>query len=138
MKNALIGNKFPLENMENHKSEWNELEGKPTLINLWFTNCYPCLEEIPKLNAIKKKYASKAYFIAITFDNEAKVQQLLQTRAFNFKQWTGEKRFLKELGINTYPVNILLDKNGIVVKIEGGIPLDSSGDELARDLEELL
>ncbi len=39
----------------------------------------------------------------------------------------------KEIGINTYPVNILLDKNGIVVKINGGIPIGSNGEELEND-----
>ncbi len=137
MKNALIGKKFPFEKLTNNNVNLSDLKGKPTLINLWFTRCRPCLEEIPALNAIKNKYNSQANFIALTFENEKKVQALLQKREFNYTHLTNEKKFLKEIGINTYPVNILLDKNGVVVKINDGIPIGSKGEELESDLKGL-
>lgn len=33
------------------------------------------------------------------------------------------KKLIDELGISAFPVNIFLDKNGIVKGIEGGIPI---------------
>ena len=36
---------------ENFKSE--QLKGKPTMINFWFTRCAPCIDEMPILNKIK-------------------------------------------------------------------------------------
>ena len=61
----LIGTKFPIEiffNKESKKFNTNYLEGKPTLINFWFTRCKPCIDEISTLNKLKLKYGDKVNF----------------------------------------------------------------------------
>jgi thiol-disulfide isomerase/thioredoxin len=60
----------------------NSLKGKPTLIN-WFTNCAPCIEEIPVLNKIMNDNKDRFNFVAITFDDKEKVSKLLK-RKFDF------------------------------------------------------
>lgn len=43
---------------------------KPFFVNCWFTNCPPCVSEIPNLNALKEKYGNQINFLAITFDSK--------------------------------------------------------------------
>lgn len=48
VRKKLIGKKFPFENLttiDGKQLNFGDLNGKPTLINFWFTQCYPCLEK---------------------------------------------------------------------------------------------
>ncbi|MEM6517670.1 MAG: TlpA disulfide reductase family protein, partial [Bacteroidota bacterium] len=70
---SYINKKFPFfefETMESSIIHLKELEGKPTLINLWFVGCAPCMRELPALEDLKSKYGGKVNFVAITFSNK--------------------------------------------------------------------
>ena len=123
-KKKIIGKPFPLFNVESIDGKVINLEslkGKPTIINLWFTNCTPCIEEMPILNKIKKQFGDKCNYVAITFDPKDKVQKILSKVNFDFTQIVNSKQLTKKMGFNSYPSNIFLDKNGIVRQIEGGV-----------------
>ncbi len=123
-KKAIIGKKYPIENeitLEGNKISLSDLKGKPTLVNLWFTNCAICIEEMPVLNKLKEKYGEKFNFLAITMDSETKVKKLLEKHKFKFKHIVNSKKLTTKLGFNGYPVNLFLDKNGVVKIIEGNV-----------------
>jgi thiol-disulfide isomerase/thioredoxin len=130
-RTGLVGQRFPFENLENQALVQN-LGGKPSLINMWFTSCPPCVEEMPALNALKAELGEQVNFLAITFESPKKVEQFLQKREFDFLQLAGERAFLKKLGISAYPVNIFLDRNGIVQQVEGGLPYEKGEDGKLR------
>jgi thiol-disulfide isomerase/thioredoxin len=119
--NSYIGKKFPLfefETMESTNLSLKDLEGKPTLINLWFVGCAPCMRELPALEDLKLKYKDKVNFIAITFNNKDLVERLLKIKSFNYTHIVNAQQFLNNIGVNSYPKNIFLDKNGIVRNIK--------------------
>lgn len=119
-----IGKEFPLKNLKtlNNKSiSVMDLKGKPTLINFWFTKCEPCIAEMPVLNRIKSELKDSVNFVAITYESKEKVNLFLKKHKFNFMQVTNAQKFIDELGMSAFPVNIFLDKNGIVKRIENGI-----------------
>jgi len=130
----LKNKKFPKFNLEtlfgaNFNSE--QLKEKPTMINFWFTKCAPCIDEIPVLNQIAEKYKNQFNFIAITFETEKDVKKFLKKHPFNFKHLINAKSFIDSLGVKAYPMNLFLDKNGILKYIKGGIPYESiEGGEL--------
>ena len=75
------------------------------------------------------------------------VNTFLKKHQFTFLQIADAKKLIDSMGISTFPVNIFLDKNGIVRKIEGGIPyiIDDKmtmkmgdGTEFLKALTELL
>ena len=107
------------------------LNGKPTLINFWFTKCAPCIDEIPVLNKIKEKYKDDFNFIAITYNTKEDVEKFLEKHPFDFEHLINAKDFTELLGIQAYPMNLFLDKNGILKYVKGGIPYESKeGEEL--------
>ena len=113
----LIGTKFPIEiffNKESKKFSTNYLEGKPTLINFWFTRCKPCIDEISTLNKLKLKYGDKVNFISITFESSKKVNKFLKKNEFIYEHITNSKNQIQALNIGGYPTSLILDKNGIV------------------------
>lgn len=108
--------------LDGKKIEMAQLIGKPTLINFWFTTCHPCVDEIPVLNKIRKKYQGKVHFISITFNSRQQVTKFIKSHPYDFTKVIEAQNYINNLRINSFPINIFIDKNGIVRRIENGIP----------------
>lgn len=113
---------FKLTDLKGNEITLEDLKGKPTLINFWFTSCAPCIAEMPILNKIQEKYNSDFNFVSLTYEAQQNVEKFLEKRDFNFKHLVDAKDFINKMGINTYPLNFFLDKNGIVKEVKYGIP----------------
>lgn len=123
-RKKLIGKKFSSENLitiDGNKIDFSDLNGKPSLINFWYTQCSPCVEEIPALNQIKEEFKDKINFISITLDTKEKVLKFLEKINFDFIHVTDSKTIIKKLGIDSYPQNYLINKEGYIYSIENGI-----------------
>lgn len=149
-RNKFVGKQFPFENSNtidgSNISTFID-NGKPTLVNLWFTQCPPCIEEIPILNKIQDEYKDRINFVAITFDEKFKVLQFFSKVFFDFEHITDALKITAKLKIQSYPVNYLIDKNKNIYSTENGIEYArsdggqitiGSGDELRRRLDQLL
>jgi cytochrome c biogenesis protein CcmG, thiol:disulfide interchange protein DsbE len=108
--------------LDNQKISSNDLKGKPTLINFWYTSCKPCIEEMPMLNQIKSRFLDSVNYVAITYEPKGKVLKFLERHTFDFIQIINAKSLTDSFGMRAYPINIFLDKNGIAVNIEIGVP----------------
>ena len=94
---------------------------KPIFINLWFTSCRGCIEEMPILNKIQNKYEDQVNFIAITFNDKEDVEDFLEKKEFKFNHIVRQKDFIDKIATRPYPENIFIDTNGVIRYIEGGI-----------------
>jgi thiol-disulfide isomerase/thioredoxin len=147
--NSMIGEVYPIKSSRTLLDTLiniDDLKGKPTLINLWFTRCAPCIREIPILNAMKSKNNDRFNFLAITMDSEQKVNRFLEKHKFDFNHIVGSKELTTQLGFRHFPMNIFLDKKGRIVLIENSVPLkvnesgvsDMCSDKFLKVLESLL
>ena len=112
-----IGKKFQIENyihINSKNFDKNYLQGKPTIVNFWFTRCPPCIEELPVLNELKEKYGNEVNFISVTFDTEKAVNEFLKKHKFNFLHIVNSKKQIDKLKISAYPTSFILDNNGII------------------------
>ena len=128
----------------------DQLLGKPTLINFWFTNCGACIAEIPELNKLVEKYKDEVNFIAFSLDDADSVKKFLTDVPFNFTHIPSASDYIvKKLMIKGYPLNYFLDRNGYVTAIKNTMPAESnilpantipklSGREFDRILEKLI
>lgn len=123
--------KFELNTLFDKNFNSEQLKGKPTMINFWFTKCAPCIDEMPILNKIKEKYKDDFNFIAITYEKEEDVKSFLKKHPFNFEHLINAEKFTDQLKITAYPINLFLDKNGVLKYVKDGIPYESKeGEEL--------
>ncbi len=147
--NSLIGEVYPIiaaRTLKDSIINIDELKGKPTLINLWFTSCVPCIREMPVLNAMKSKNNDRFNFLSITMDSESKVNRFLKKHKFDFDHIVGSKELTSQLGFRHFPMNIFLDKEGRIVLIENSVPLkvneigisEMCADKFLKVLESLL
>ena len=82
---SLIDTKFnliELENIENFKKD------KPSVINFWFTSCFPCILEMPYLEKMRNKYSENINFIGITFNSKKEIEKFEKKHSFNFTHIT--------------------------------------------------
>lgn len=135
-----IGKKLPFESLidiTGNKVNLNLLNGKPTMVNLWFVNCKPCIEEIPELNRIKKNYGDRVNFLAVTFNSKEEVNKFLSKNQFDFNHIIDAQSEIDKLNNNSYPLNLYLDKDGIITSYESMINNDKKNG-VNKELEKLL
>lgn len=77
---------------------------------------------MPVLSGIKTQLKDSVNFIAITYEKTEKTKAFLKKHKFSFRQIANAEKFTNSMNMSAFPVNIFLDKNGIVRKIESGIP----------------
>lgn len=124
----LVGTKFPIESFSmNHIRNFptDYLEGKPTVINFWFTTCGPCIVEMPVLNQLKEEYGESVNFISITFNKAEEVDEFLKTRKFDYFHITDSMKQIQQLKIFGFPTNFVLDKEGVLKWVTGDINVHS-------------
>lgn len=121
----LIGTRFPIELFKNENNEnfsTDFLNNKSTIVNFWFTNCPPCIEEIPDLVKLKNEFSEKVNFLAITFDSRRKVEKFLEKRPFfDFIHITDSQKPINKLKIESYPMTFILNQNGEIINFYGDV-----------------
>jgi cytochrome c biogenesis protein CcmG, thiol:disulfide interchange protein DsbE len=101
--------------------------GKPTMINFWGIYCSPCIAELPQLNRMKEKYGNKVNFIAVTEMecDSSFIYKFLEKHVFNYAILLDINNYKKNiLKIKSIPLNLFIDKNGIIRDIQAGLPYE--------------
>jgi thiol-disulfide isomerase/thioredoxin len=115
----------------------SKLRGKVVLIDFWATWCGPCREETPDVVAAYQKYHDKGFEIVGVSLDQSKDALLLYTKAnqmvwpqyFDGKGWSND--ISSRFGIDSIPAMWLVDKNGMLVTMDGR-------EDLAGQIEKLL
>ncbi|MBP9109532.1 MAG: TlpA family protein disulfide reductase [Pyrinomonadaceae bacterium] len=78
----MIGSPAPAfsgNGMDGTCNDLSELRGKVVVLTFWSTRCEICRHEFPKVNQMVKNYENRnVVFLALTMENEAKVEAYLQ------------------------------------------------------------
>lgn len=71
---------FSASALDGTQYDLNELRGSVVVLTFWSTKCYICQQEFPKMNQVVRNYNSKkVVFLALTMENEAKVEGFLKS-----------------------------------------------------------
>jgi cytochrome c biogenesis protein CcmG/thiol:disulfide interchange protein DsbE len=120
-----IGKEFPdfeLRNLSGEIIRWSDYKGKPALINFWFAKCPPCVAEIPHLNDIQRDFSQEdVVFLGITPDDSLSTVHFAARHKFSFTLLPDAQQFINYFG-NEYPMNVFVDKKGIIRHARGAIP----------------
>jgi len=115
---------FALPDLAGTLVDSHSLQGKPVVLNLWFTTCGPCIAEMPTLNRIQREKASAGIvFLALTFDDPAKVRAFLQKQPFTYRQLAGATQYCAQFATG-YPVTFFVGRDGLIKKVLGGISVE--------------
>tara|TARA_R110002124_G_scaffold107047_4_gene259277 strand:+ start:4048 stop:5106 length:1059 start_codon:yes stop_codon:yes gene_type:complete len=152
-KQELLGKGKPSPKFNNYinykggKTSLDSFKGKYVYIDIWATWCKPCLEQIPFLKKLEKKYARKKIeFISISIDNETtagswdkakdKWKKMIKSKNLSGVQLFAGKdtKFMEEYQVNGIPRFILIDPNGNIVNSNAPRPSDSGLEILFKEL----
>ena len=84
-KRKPVAENFNAVSMKGQTVNLASLKGKIVVLTFWSTRCGICASEIPKLNRLVNNYKGKdVVFLALTMDNQAKVENFLKSKPFIF------------------------------------------------------
>lgn len=121
---------FSITTSEGEHITLEDLRGKVIVLDFWGTWCPPCVESIPSLRNLHKKFAKEPSFvlIGISSDNDES-----EWRAFTAKEkmiwpqyWDRDRQIQRAFGVNAFPTYIVIDHEGIMRFRSSGTSWDSS------------
>ena len=96
----------------------NDLKGKVVLLDFWGTWCPPCVESVPALRDLQKRFAKEPLFKLISVSNDgdqAKWSDFIGKNQMTWAQYLDKDRHVvRAFDVNVYPTYILIDAEGII------------------------
>ena len=90
------------------------IKGRHTLVNFVYSECGPCIAEIPSLNAFSALHPEFGT-IAVTFDSAQDAKSFSLKRKFNWPLLADAHGFIDAVGITVYPAMVLVGPDGRIV-----------------------
>ncbi|MBZ5533489.1 MAG: TlpA family protein disulfide reductase [Acidobacteriia bacterium] len=131
--------KLDLQDLQGGHHKLEDYKGKVIVLNFWATYCVPCVEELPLLNEMQRKYKDKIIVLAASLDDELDRDKL---QPFLHKHNADDLTLLLGAGFETLedfglaqvlPGTIFIDAEGkIAGKVEGALKRDDLEHRLAQ------
>lgn len=95
-----------------------DLRGKVVVLDFWGTWCGPCVDSVPSLRSMHKKYSKEPSFVllGISSDREEDVwKEFTEKNKMVWPQFLDkDRRIHRAFGIRAFPTYIVIDHEGIV------------------------
>lgn len=96
----------------------DDLHGKIVLLDFWGTWCPPCVESVPSLRGLHKRYEKEPSFVMISIsvnDEEDKWRAFTARNQMVWPQYLdSEHKISRAFGVHLFPTYIVIDHEGIV------------------------
>ena len=102
----------------------NNTKGKVLLVKCWFIHCTACVKEFPVLNQLVDRYQNRndVQFISLASDSKHDLQTFLKKKPFRYAVVPEMGAYMQEkLNVNAYPMHLLIDREGKIVKATNAI-----------------
>jgi thiol-disulfide isomerase/thioredoxin len=113
---------FELQDLTGHRISLSQYKGKVVILDFWATWCGPCRMTMPVMENLQKEFPGTLTLLAINLQEPDSV-----VRDYVRKQNIGSRVLLDEegnvgqiYGANAIPMQILIDKQGIIREIKTG------------------
>lgn len=120
--NIDVGDVFPeFAVMDDKGKEWSlkDFKEHKTVINFWYTGCRPCRKEMPELGSWVAEYPD-VLFVAVTYESADAIAQIVKDNGFHFHQLVEADELIDAVGVGSYPLTLVLDKEARIVLLESG------------------
>jgi thiol-disulfide isomerase/thioredoxin len=119
----------------------SDYRGKVVLIDFWATWCEPCLEEMPVLESLQRKFGGQAFSVlGVNAEGRGTVDAagigaFLRSRGVSYPSFVDDGTIVSQYGVDQIPFMLLVDRGGKVRHVYMGGTGES---ELAGDVESAL
>ncbi len=121
----IAANDWVLYNQSQKAISFNNLKGKPIVLNFWATWCPGCRAELPELYDLYKKINGKAHLVCVSNESFDIIKKSGVLKKYGEIIFFSEA-FHQAFDFSVYPTTFIINSNfEIVSKIEGAYALDS-------------
>ncbi len=117
-----VGDEFPrftAKDIDGKTWSTADVAGKVMVLNCWFTGCGPCRAEMPELSKWKDEMPDVMFFSS-TYEKPTTARPVLESTGFNWIPLVNDTQFKEYVGVNGYPMTIVIGKDGRIALIEYG------------------
>lgn len=122
--------------------DWRRLPGRVVMVSFFATWCFPCLAELPTLEALQKEYGPQGFqvvLVGMDIDGARVLQPFADYYALNFPVLVSDEGMQKGQSafglIPALPATFLLDKEGRVAGAWQGM---AGHEDVSKAVEKLL
>lgn len=106
---------FQVADLSGNHYNLNKLQGKVVVLNFWFIQCKPCIQEMPELNKLVKKYADQeVVFLALATNSVPDLKAFLKKRDFDYHIIPDSRAVAEAYGVEGYPTHVVINPKGAV------------------------
>jgi tetratricopeptide (TPR) repeat protein len=109
---------FSFTSLEGEHITLEDLRGTVVLLDFWGTWCPPCVESVPELRNLYKRYSKEGTFMILGISSDSDEEEWREFTVKNKMVWPQyrdkDRRIQRAFGIRAYPTYILIDHEGIV------------------------
>jgi thiol-disulfide isomerase/thioredoxin len=106
------------------------LRGSIVVIDFWATWCHPCLEAMPRLDALAREPGVRV--LAIDLDDPEAARALFDSRGYHMTLLANDGEVSERYGVAAIPHTVVIDRAGIVRTVARG-----GGRDIARLVEQI-
>lgn len=113
---------FTLKNLQGQDVALSNFKGQVVLADFWGTFCLPCVEALPYLEALHKRYKAQGFsVVGISVDEKSgPVQKVLKKAKASYPQLRATPKVWSAYKVNTLPALVLIGRDGRIIKRYGG------------------
>jgi len=129
---------FKLPDLKGQEISLDQYRGKIVMLDFWATWCGPCRMTMPLLEKLQKEYTNNMVLLAINLQESGDVvREYMREQGLSSHVLLDEKGSLGEIyGTDAIPMQVLIDKEGIVRDIKTGFS-PSMLSQLRAEIERL-
>ena len=109
---------FSFTSLDGEHISLEDLQGKVVLLDFWGTWCPPCVESVPDLRNLHKKYSKDSSFVLIGISSDGDDEVWRDFTEKNKMVWPQyrdkDRRIQRAFGVRSFPTYIIIDHEGIV------------------------
>ncbi len=109
---------FSFTSAEGEYVSLEDLRGKVVVLDFWGTWCPPCVESVPELRTLHKRYSKEPSFMLIGISSDSDEQEWREFTAKNRMIWPQyldkDHKGQRAFGVRAFPTYVVIDHEGIV------------------------
>lgn len=108
---------FRLTTLQGQVLSLDQLAGRVVVLDFWATWCHPCVESVPDLKDLSKKYAGQGLvLISVSADEKEEAwREFIEKKKMDWPQyWDSQGQVARMFGVHAFPTYIVIDDKGII------------------------
>ena len=136
---AVEGEPFPdvmLVDRDGNEIASSQLVGEPLVVNLWFSSCPPCAQELPEFAEVDAENDDVRFVGVNTIDSVEVMERFAGERGVTYDQFRDEfAEFTDAVGAVAFPLTLFVTSDGLIVDQTGVLDADGLRERIANLLE---